>query len=46
MRNQVNIYDIYKQGWPREQVSEVFQFVRENNYDLFKKFYEYTGEKK
>jgi hypothetical protein len=22
----------------------LFQFVRENNYDLFKLFYEYTGE--
>lgn len=27
------------------QAKEVFQFVRENNYDLFKMFYEYTGEK-
>lgn len=30
----------------REHALEVFQFVRENNYDLFKMFYEYTGEKK
>lgn len=28
----------------REQAISVFQFVRENNYDLFTLFYEYTGE--
>ena len=28
----------------KEQAQNVFQFVREQNYDLFKMFYEYTGE--
>ena len=28
----------------RENVKQIFQFVRENNYDLFKDFYEYRGE--
>ena len=27
-----------------ESVRNIFQFVRENNYDLFKDFYEYRGE--
>ena len=30
----------------KEQVQKTFQFVRENNYELFKMFYEYTGELK
>ena len=28
----------------KDKYSNLFQFVRENNYDLFKLFYEYTGE--
>ena len=28
----------------KDKYSQLFQFVRENNYDLFKLFYEYTGE--
>lgn len=28
----------------KETMSNIFQFVRENNYDLFKDFYEYRGE--
>ena len=27
----------------KESIQSVFQFVRENNYDLFKDFYEYRG---
>lgn len=30
----------------REQAQNAFQFVREHNYELFKMFYEYTGELK
>ena len=30
----------------KDKYSQLFQFVRENNYDLFKLFYEYTGELK
>lgn len=30
----------------KKQAQQVFQFVREQNYDLFKMFYEYTGELK
>ena len=30
----------------KQQAERVFQFVREHNYDLFKMFYEYTGELK
>lgn len=30
----------------KKQAQEVFQFVREHNYELFKLFYEYTGEMK
>lgn len=29
---------------PPEQLRELFNFLRENNYELFKMFYEYTGE--
>ena len=28
----------------KEKYTRIFQFVRENNYELFKLFYEYTGE--
>ena len=28
----------------KENLRQIFQFVRENNYDLFKDFYEYRGE--
>lgn len=28
----------------KDKYTNLFQFVRENNYDLFKLFYEYTGE--
>ena len=28
----------------KDKYSNLFQFVREHNYDLFKLFYEYTGE--
>jgi hypothetical protein len=27
----------------KESIQSIFQFVRENNYDLFKDFYEYRG---
>ena len=30
----------------KEPVQRAFQFVREHNYELFKMFYEYTGEEK
>ena len=30
----------------KDKVQHIFQFVRETNYDLFKMFYEYTGEMK
>ena len=30
---------------PKREAAELFQFVREENYDLFVDFYEYTGEK-
>lgn len=32
--------------WNPEDIRPIFQFVRENNYELFKLFYEYVGEKK
>lgn len=28
----------------KDRANRIFQFVRENNYELFKMFYEYTGE--
>ena len=28
----------------KESIQQIFQFVRENNYELFKDFYEYRGE--
>ena len=33
-------YTIHKQGYSKEKAERIFQFVRENNYDLFKRFYE------
>ena len=30
----------------KDKANRIFQFVRENNYELFKMFYEYTGELK
>lgn len=30
----------------KKEAQQIFQFVREQNYDLFKMFYEYTGELK
>lgn len=49
-------YDYVKKGtkehilfgsrFQKEKVEQIFQFVRENNYDLFTRFYEYCGEKK
>jgi hypothetical protein len=37
-------YDIKPPVIPVELARNVFQFVRENNYELFKDFYEYRGE--
>lgn len=37
---------LYHSIIPKEKVKKTFQFVRENNYDLFVDFYEYYGEKK
>lgn len=35
---------LYKSVVPVDTMRGIFQFVRENNYELFKMFYEYTGE--
>lgn len=35
----------YGSNYPKEKAQELFQFVREQNYELFVLFYEYTGEK-
>ena len=36
---------LYGSIYPKEKAQELFQFVRENNYNLFVDFYEYLGEK-
>ena len=36
----------FYQPYDVERARRIFQFVRENNYELFKLFYEYTGELK
>lgn len=36
---------LYGSILPKRKAQELFQFVRENNYDLFVAFYEYHGEK-
>ena len=36
---------LYGSILPKRKVQEIFQFVRENNYELFVAFYEYHGEK-
>ena len=38
-------YDLHT-NITKPQALRVFQFVREHNYELFKMFYEYTGELK
>ena len=37
---------LFGSRYPKEKAAELFQFVRENNYELFVRFYEYTGESK
>ena len=39
----MNKWGIIKARFPREYVIDLFQFVREKNYEVFKMFYEYTG---
>ena len=36
-------YQIKEPLLTKESIQSIFQFVRENNYDLFKDFYEYRG---
>ena len=36
-------YQIKEPLLEKESIQKIFQFVRENNYDLFKDFYEYRG---
>ena len=36
-------YHIKEPLLSKESIQSIFQFVRENNYDLFKDFYEYRG---
>ena len=36
---------LYGSIYPKQKAQELFQFVREQNYELFYLFYEYTGEK-
>ena len=36
---------LYGSIYPKQKARELFQFVREQNYELFYLFYEYTGEK-
>ena len=36
---------LYGSIYPKQKARELFQFVREQNYELFCLFYEYTGEK-
>ena len=37
-------YQINESLLTKESIQSIFQFVRENNYELFKDFYEYRGE--
>ena len=37
---------LYGSIYPKQKARELFQFVREQNYELFYLFYEYTGEKR
>lgn len=37
-------YQINEPLLTKESIQSIFQFVRENNYELFKDFYEYKGE--
>ena len=36
-------YHINEPLLTKESITSIFQFVRENDYDLFKDFYEYRG---
>ena len=39
----MNKWGTIRARFPREYVIDLFQFVREKNYEVFKMFYEYTG---
>lgn len=45
MKNMTYEDPYYGSQYPKEKARELFQFVREQNYELFVLFYEYTGEK-
>ena len=43
MKKGVQWHVLHHSRFPKQRVMELFQFVRETNYELFKTFYSYTG---
>ena len=46
MKGRTKEHILFGSALSKTKVQELFQFVRENNYDLFVDFYEYYGEKR
>lgn len=44
MRYSTKHYMPLLKNYPKQKIQEIFQFVRENNYELFDLFYTYKGE--